>query len=155
MSSYDPFQYGNFGAPFCRGVEPFLANLKTLIAEADRLGVGDWQAAVSARAVYEDIDGFLIYTPWGGESGDCARHTREVQAAIASISALLRVTPGASLAIPRPDAVPSSEGEFIPTWAKYLAFGVVGMLALGYLSPLLGLVPQRRRMSAYRRRSRR
>ncbi len=154
MSSYDPFQYGNFGAPFCRGVEPFLANLKTLIDEADRLGVGTWPAAVSAKAVYEDIDGFIIYTPWGGADGDCARHTREVQAAIATISALLRATPGASLMVPRPDAVPSSEGELFPTWAKFAAFGILGVMALGYISPLIGLVPKRR-MAGYRRRSRR
>ncbi len=154
MSSYDPFQYGNFGAMFCRGVEPFLANLATLIAEADRLGVGTWPAATIAKAVYEDIDGFVIYTPWGGEKGDCARHTREVQAAIESISALLRATPGASLAVPRPDANPSSEGELFPTWAKFAAFGILGVMALGYISPLIGLVPQRRRLSSYRRRRR-
>ncbi len=141
----------SFGAPFCRGVEPFLDNLQALIAEADRLGVGGWPAAVSAKAVHEDISGFVIYTPFGGADGDCARHTREVQSAIESISALLRATSGASLAVPRPDAAPSSEGELFPTWVKFAAFGVLGVAALHYLSPLLGLVP-RRRLAAYRRR---
>jgi hypothetical protein len=142
----------SFGAPFCRGVEPFLANLKTLIAEANRVGVGDWQAATVAKAVYEDINGFVIYTPWGGTEGDCARHTREVQAAIASISALLRGTPGASLAVPRPDAEVSSESELIPTWAKVMGFGVMGLVALHYLTPYFA---PRRRVAGYRRRSRR
>jgi len=145
----------SFGALYCRGVEPFLANLKTLIAEADRVGVGDWQAAVIAKAVYEDINGFVLYTPWGGT--DCARHAREVQAAIASISALLRGTPGASLAVPRPDAEPS-DAELIPTiptiptWAKVMGFGVLGIAALYYLTPFFA---PRRRVAGYRRRSRR
>ncbi len=157
--AYDPFTYGDsfggFGAAFCRGVEPFLANLKALINEADRLGVGDWPAAASAKAVYEDIDGFILYTPWGGADGDCARHTREVQAAIETISALLRATPGASLAVPRPDAeTQSTDGPF-PTWVKFAAFGVMGVMTLGYLAPVIAaLVRPKRKLSGYRRRRR-
>ena len=143
----------SYGALFCQGLNPLLANLKALVAEADRLGVGDWTAAVSAKAVYEDIDGFVLYTPFGGESGDCARHQREVQAAINSISILLRATPGASLAVPRPDAGLSSEGDLLPTWAKFAGFAVLGVVALHYLSPLIsGFAPARRKLSAYRRR---
>jgi len=123
----------SFGAPFCRGVEPFLANLKALLGEAARLELSTWPVVVSAQAVYDDIDGFLVYVPWAGD--DCTRHTREVQAAITSLSAFLRSVPGASLNVPRPDVEPASEYELVPTWVKLAGFGVLGIAALHYLTP--------------------
>ncbi len=139
----------NFGAAFCRGVEPFLANLEALINAAEGQGLGEEPAVISGRAVFEDIDGFVIYSPWGGESGDCARHTREVQAAIARIEAIL---PGVDL--PRPDAEQADPNAGllpeVPTWMKFAGFGVIGLVALHYLTPFFK--PARRRLAGRNRR---
>jgi len=139
----------NFGAPFCRGVEPFLANLQVLIASAESHGVGDWPAVVSARAVFEDIDGMVAYIPYVGT--DCARHTTEVQRAIAQVQTVLNAIPGYNgTPLPRPDATPSDAGE-IPLWVKIAGGGVLAVMLLHYITPF---VP-RRRVAGYRRRSRR
>lgn len=126
----------NYGAPFCRAVEPYLANLKTLLAEAEANGVGDWPAIVSARAVYDDVDSFVAYVPLFGN--DCERHTKEVQAAIEKVKIVLN-SMSVSTWTPRPDAEPSSEG--LPSWTKWALFGVLGIAALHYITPL---VPRRR-----------
>lgn len=138
----------SYGAPFCRGVEPLLANLKALLLEADAQGLGDWPAVAQARATYDDISGFVIYAPLIGT--DCERHTAEVAAAIKKVTIVLAAIPGANTMVPRPDAV-EPEPYGVPTWAKFAVFGVLGLAALHYLTPF---VP-RRRMAGYRRRSRR
>ncbi len=139
----------SYGAMFCRGVEPFLANLKALLAAADAQGVGDWPAIASARAVYEDIDGFIVYAPWAGD--DCARHQKEVQAAINRVNIVLNAIPGYNgTAVPRPDATPQTSDLFaVPTWVKFAGFGVLGIAALHYLTPYF---TPRRRLSGHRRR---
>lgn len=135
----------NFGAPFCRALEPFLANLSALLAEADRVGVTSFDAIVSARAVYEDIDGMVAYIPFIGN--DCDRHIAEVKSAIARVTIVLQATPGANLWTPRPDAQPSAEYG-VPTWVKYAFFAAAGVAALYYVTPLIS---PRRKLSAYRR----
>ena len=139
-----------FGAAFCRGVEPFLANLKALIDAANAAGLEDDPEVVTAQAVYDDIREFVIYTPWGGADGDCARHTREVINAIARIQPLV---PGAS--VPRPDAEERDEEDnglipSVPTWTKFALFGVLGLAALYYLTPYIA--PRRRQLAGRNRR---
>lgn len=150
-----------YGAPFCRGVEPFLDNLKTLLDEATRQGVQGFDAVMQAQATYDDVNGIVVYIPLVGD--DCARHTAEVQAAIAKVTTVLKAIPGANTYVPRPDATapdPSAIGVEIPTWLKFAGFGLLGVIALGYLSPLIGLAGRRGmaeyepedRLDGYRRR---
>lgn len=138
------------GAPFCRGIEPFLANLKTLIEEADRQGMQTYTATITAKAVYDDINGNVVYIPFGN---DCERHTNEVKEAITRITAMLKNAGNQLPALPRPDAVAPEEPAFgVPTWAKFALFGVLGVAALHYLSPLISAAAPRRRVAGYRSR---
>ncbi len=147
-----------YGAMFCREIEPYLDNLKTLLKEAERQGVSNFDAVRSAQAVYDDISGFVLYVsnPFSSGPGDCERHTEEVQRAITRVTIVLDAIPGANLSVPRPDAQtpsPESRSGLFPAWTKFALFGILGVMALGYLSPLLGLVPQRK-LAGYRRKRR-
>ncbi len=135
----------SYGAPFCRGVEPFLANLKAQLDAAAAGGLSGDPTAVSAQAVYDDISGFLVYIPFGS---DCDRHTAEVVNAIARMKQLV-----GDIGLPRPDAEAPPEGNSsfgLPDWAKYAVFGVLGIAALHYLTPFFK--PARRRLAGRNRR---
>lgn len=137
----------------CHALEPLMANLRALLDECDALGISDFAAAVSAQGVYDSKTDMLGF-PKGVYiiPGSCSNDIAEVQGAIGRVTALLQATPGASLNVPRPDALPP-DPDLIPMWVKVMAFGVLGVAALAYISPLIGLVP-RRRLSGRNRRSR-
>ncbi len=144
---------GDFGAPFCRGVEPFLANLQALLEQAGAVGLYNDPIVTAAQATYDDINGYVVYLPFGS---DCDRHTAEVQAAIARITPVIQ-NAGGSIAVPRPDAAPA-DPYGIPMWVKIGGGGLLAVILLGQLSPVIGLVtgifkPSKRRSTAgYRRR---
>lgn len=146
----------SFGTPFCLKNEPHLQNLKALLNEAERMGVSHFDAVRSAQAVYDDIDGVVAYIPYVGLGTDvCSEGIVELQKAVERMQIVLRATPGSNLAIPRPDAAGPGSDSPLPTWVKVAGFGVLAVVALHYLSPLLGLATSKRRLSGYRRRSKR
>lgn len=119
-----------FGAPFCRGVEPPLAELKSLLETAEAQGFTG-QVVDSAQAVYDDINGYLAYIPFVGN--DCERHTTEVLTTIAR----LRAAMGTSAPPPvRPDYV-APEAYGIPSWVKVAVIGGIGVYGLALVAPLL------------------
>lgn len=136
-----------FSALGCSALTPRLANLATLIAQAEANGVGTWPAIESARAVYNDLIGYQygVYIPFLGN--DCERHIAEVRAAEEKVKIVLN-SMDASTWVPRPDAeLIAPEAYGLPTWTKWAVFGVLGVVALHYITPL---VP-RRRLSGGRR----
>lgn len=139
---------GDFGAPFCRGIEPFLANLQSLLSQCEGLGLTGDATVVSAQAVYDDINGVVVYVPLVGDA--CAQNTAEVQAAIAHLIPVVAAA-GGNTDVPRPDAQTPSDGP--PTWMIVAGIGVVGVLLLGQLNPIINLfAPKRRSTAGYRRR---
>lgn len=137
-----------FGTIFGEAIDPFLANLQALLVEAARCGVSDFPAVVSAQAVYDDVNGFVAYIPFIGN--DLQRNIAEVQAAIASVTTVLQATPGAIINLPRPDAKPPATYG-LPDWVVPVAIGAGVLYGLSVIS---SFVP-RRRVSGYRRRSKR
>ncbi len=130
------FGAANFGAAFCRGIEPFLANLATLLSAANAAGLKNFDAIVAAQATYDDINGFLVYIPFVGN--DCERNTAEVVAAIARVQTVLAASNVPPVALPRPDAqVAAPYG--IPTWVKTAAILGGAALVLSYVAPAFKL----------------
>lgn len=125
----------------CRGVEPFIAELDNLLASARAQGLASNAAIVSAQAVYDDLNGYVVYLPFGT---DCERHTAEAQATIDRVRAALTAS-GKSIPDPiRPDAKPA-DPYGIPGWMKFVAVGGIVVIGLSYVSPLLSLIPRRKR----------
>lgn len=130
IRSYHRGVPGGLAAPFCRGVEPPLAELKALLASAEQEGVSG-PVITSAQAVYDDISGYLAYIPFIGS--DCERHTAEVVAAGNRVRAFL----GSSAPPPiRPDyEVPEAPG--IPAWVKFAVVGGIAVYGIALVMPLL------------------
>ncbi len=141
---------------FCRANEPFLANLKALLDEAERQGVSQFDAVVSAQAVYDDINGYLAFIPYFGLGTDvCSQSVVELKQAADRVTIVLNAIPGANTSIPRPDApLPDPNSSGIPMWVKGAVFAGLAIAGLHYVSPLIkGFAPRRR--LAGRNRSRR
>jgi hypothetical protein len=148
--SVSQYQMGNFGTAGCRGIEPFLENLSSLLSEAQKVGISGDPIAVGAQSVYDDINGYVLYVPLLGDA--CEKNTAEVQAAISRLTPVV-ASAGGSTTLPRPDAAPPSSGP--PTWMIVGGFGILGVAALHYLSPILSSFTKPKRKYAGYRRSKR
>jgi hypothetical protein len=150
-----PTALGGFGVAFCDELNVALAELQNVLEQADAVGLYNDPAVVSGHKIYDDRSSFAVYANFLGDA--CHKDTLEVSTAAERIRTLIQQRAGMLIPPLRPDYKPPELFD-VPLWAKIgggLALGVVGLVAIGYITGQTASVVKlfkRSRTAGYRRR---
>lgn len=126
----------------CPGIKPLLNYMKSMLEEAEQLGVSGHPSVIAAQAFYDEADSYYVFMP------RCDQNTAEAQATIDRLAVLLNSNGGN---VPPPPGPLAPSDELIPGWVKFVLVG--GLVVYG-LATLRTFMPPQRRLAGRNRRRR-
>lgn len=132
---------GQFDAWFCRDLEAPLAELKRLLDYADENGISNTEVE-SARIIYEDLNGYVMFVYIPGVEDKCAKATNEAIATYQRLKAALGTAAPPPI---RPDYQMTPDKGIDLSWVPWVAGGLVAVFGLKYLADITYVFAPRRR----------